>query len=249
MYRLFFCCLLLSLIEARGWRKPFRRFPWNMHEPWNHYPHHNGHENQDTGPCACIQQNEEQNAITMIPDVTEEPVTDNGHQPFREDEDQKEPDRTPENTFEYLSNKTVSNNKVSKNFCKIHSREGALEYFTTESYKLIIPLNDYDPDDIIVKIKNNIVYIKGTIPDVDIDPRFGEDDNNAFEAIYKVPDIVDEKRVSWNYINGRLEITFFYKMPFNKEVPKSCNGDYNVDDELRVVRRMDQGAISDIFKV
>lgn len=246
MYRLFFFCLFINLIEANGWRKPYGRFTSNRHRPWNHYHHHNGHQNQDTRPCAC---NEEENPITHIPDVTEEPVTENGRTPFREDEDQKEPDRTPENTWEYLGNKTVSNNKVNKNYCKIHSKDGALEYFTTHNYKLIIPLKDYDGDDIIVKTKNNMVYIKGTIPDVDIDVRFEEDDKNEFEAIYKVPDIVDVKRVSWYHVKGKLKITFLYKIQFDKEVPKSCDGDYNVDDELRVARQEVKNDISTIMKI
>lgn len=251
MYRVFFSCFLLSSLDAKGWHKPtVEHFSGHARGTWNHNLRLS-YQNQDTGPCWSVKQHEEQKPTTKKLDVTENSVTENGYKPFRdEDEDQQESDRIPEKTFEHLGNKTVRNNKVNMNFCKVHSKKGALEYFTTQNYKLIIPLKEYDFDDIIVKIKNNIVYIKGIItPEVDIDIRFGEDDKNVFEAIYKIPDIVDVKQVSWNHTKGRLEIIFFYKMQFNKEVAKSCDGDYNVDNELRVVRRIDHDAISEIFKV
>lgn len=244
MYRLLFFCLLVSFVEIRGWHKPtdthlFRR----THGSWEELIM-NGYKSHGTGPCASAHQHGDHAK------EDKDTVTEKGPTPFKEtDDDNDSKKKTLQETFEYLSNKTAKNNKVNKNFCKIHSKEGALEYFTTQKYTLIIPLPSYDAEDIIVKIKNNVVYIKGVIPDSDIDPRFGEKVENAFEAIYKVPDIVDVKQVSWNHFKGRLKIIFFYKMPFNKEVAKTCDGDYNEDDELRTVNRINQDANEDILKI
>lgn len=256
------------IYRPQSWHKPLA--PWHVHKQ----PTTIHNPNQHTRPCV---QHEEQKPITIKPDVKEDviekedPVTENegpvtGKEnlvtekedpvtekedktptPFKEEgENQEETNQIPEKTFEYLGNKTVSDNKVNKNFCKIHSKEKALEYFTTKHYKLIIPLKGYDADNINVKIINNMIYIKADIPDVDIDVRFS-DDNKIFEAIYKLPDIVDPKKVFWDHKNGRLEITFNYKMQFNIEIVKSCDRDYIVDNEIRAVPHMEGDAIIKIF--
>lgn len=241
MYRIIFFCLLLNLIEATGWHKPIIK---------HHSPRLSSYKNHATGPCGVyIPDDKEQNPTTSKPNVIDDPVTEKDKpSPFKDvDEAQEQPNQGPEKTFEYLTNKTVNTNKVNKNFCKVYSKE-ALEYFTSRFYKLIIPLMGYDADNIIVKTKNNMVYIKGNIPDEDIDIRFEEDDkNDVFEAIYKVPDIVDTKKVSWVHSKGRLEITFRFKIQFDIEVTKTCDRDYNVDNEMRTALQMDADAISEIF--
>lgn len=223
MNRLFFFCLFLSFVELRGWHKPIDT---------NYF---NGHQCQNSGPCANAQQREDQ--TTKKPD-------ENG--PVKNTDTVKNPEElNSEEAFDYLSLVSIKNNKVYKNFCRKHSNDTALSYFTSNNYKLIIPLKLVDAEDIIVKIKNNIVYIQADIPETGINPRFKN--GHYFAAIYKVPDIVDVKRVSWHHVNGRLEITFYYKMQFNKEVQHSCDTDYNVDDELRVVQQLDHDAMSAIF--
>lgn len=223
MHRLQVLCLLVSFVEIRGNHKP-TDFSGQTRGPRHQHLIPHGSQHQYRNPYANAQHHQHRTSTTRRPDV-----------PFKEtDEGNNAEELTIEETFEYLGNKTAKNNNVNKNFCKIHSEEGALEYFTTQNYKLI-PLPHDDLEDIVVKIKNNMVYVKGTIKHDDIDARFNKDNN--FEAIYKVPDIVDTKRVSWNNVKERLEVTFFYKMQFNKEVTKSCAADYNEDGESRTVRR------------
>ncbi|KAJ0170653.1 hypothetical protein K1T71_014024 [Dendrolimus kikuchii] len=102
-----------------------------------------------------------------------------------------------ENKFDYIVNKVTGTDRISLEYCNADT----VERYDKDLYTIVLKLDDYDVNSIVVKAKYRAIYIKAE----------KNGTREEYHEIRVLPSVVNIKEGGWEYSDSMLKIRFSHR--------------------------------------
>lgn len=137
------------------------------------------------------------------------------------------PDGQPQDFFNSHAKDLNDIDSKYQEYCEKNHNEGVKVLYGFDFYRILIPLVDFNEDDIEVKTKHRVISIKAK-----------NAASKTFSEVRILPEIVSISKATWCFQNKQLEVRLMYNVRFNEEMQTSCSSGF--DDEEVVVLKGDE---------